>query len=63
MILKNKKQEESLTKNISILSTLVRKLCLYCNFLSKSKQLDHTYIKKQISNIKKYIENIENSLK
>ena len=62
MILKNKEQQESLTKNISILSTLVRKLYLYCNFLSKSKQLEHNYIKNQISSIKKYIENIENNL-
>ena len=52
MILKNKEQQESLTKNISILSTLVRKLYLYCNFLSKSKQLDYNYVKNQISSIK-----------
>ena len=62
MILKNKEQQESLTKNISILSTLVRKLYLYCNFLSKSRQLDYNYVKNQISSIKKYIENIENNL-
>lgn len=62
MSIKNKKQQEVLTKDIIILSMLVRKLSLYCNFLSKSKLLDYKYIKNEIQNIKIYIENIEKCL-
>ena len=62
MSIKNKKQQEALIKNIITLSMLVRKLSLYCNFLSKSKLLDCKYIKNEIQNIKIYIENIEKYL-
>lgn len=62
MSTKNKIQKELLTKNISMLSIVVRKLCLYSNFLSASKSLDYNYIKNQIDAIKIYIENIENNL-
>lgn len=62
MCIKYKKQKELLLKDIDSLSILTRKLCLYCNFISKSKSLDSKYIKNLITGIKIYIDNIENDL-
>ncbi len=62
MYMQNKKHQDVLVKNIFTLSMLVRKLSLYCNFLSKSKTLDYKHIKNEIQTIKLYIENIENLL-
>lgn len=48
--------------NIDKLSCDVKKLNLYCNFFSKSKKIDIKRIEKEILNIKKEIEKIENML-
>ncbi len=62
MCIKYKKQKELLLKDIDALSILTRKLCLYCKFVSKSKCLDTHYIKALTTDIKIYIDNIENHL-
>ena len=62
MYIKSKKQKETLLKNISSLSILIRKLCLYCNFVSKSKSLDSKYLKNIINNIKVCLDNIDEIL-
>lgn len=56
------KQQQLIIKNISNLSNLIRKLALYCNFLSKSKSIDKEHIKKEIENIKISIEILEKYL-
>ena len=62
MSLKNKKQKKMLLKDIYSLSILIRKLSLYCGFISKSKSLDYKYIKSIINTLKIYIEKIEKNL-
>ena len=62
LCIKYKKRKELILKDIHSLSLLVRKLCLYCNFVSKSKSLDSKHIKNLINNIKIYIDNIEKHL-